>query len=102
MQYGRTPERFGFDPSEVEQAYDSVAALRNLHLVGLMTVAPLGLNSDEVRAIFRDLRERRDRLSLIGRERQPLELSMGMSDDFVVAIEEGATVVRIGRAIFAN
>jgi hypothetical protein len=58
-----------------------------------MTVAPLVDNAEEVRPIFRELRHLRDALGL-------RHLSMGMTDDFEVAIEEGATVVRIGRAIF--
>jgi hypothetical protein len=58
-----------------------------------MTVAPLVDNAEEVRPIFRELRRLRDALGL-------RDLSMGMTDDFEVAIEEGATMVRIGRAIF--
>ena len=68
-----------------------------------MTIAPLVDNPEDVRPVFRALRELRDKL----REAVPLasnggwlELSMGMSDDFAVAIEEGATLIRLGRALF--
>jgi len=61
----------------------------------LMTVAPLVKNPEEVRPVFRRLRTLRDSLGLE-------HLSMGMTDDFEVAIEEGATMVRIGRAIFGE
>ena len=58
-----------------------------------MTVAPLAENAEEVRPVFQELRRLRDALGL-------RHLSMGMTDDFEVAVEEGATFVRIGRAIF--
>ena len=87
--------KFGFPPDEVAAAADAVACLPNLDLRGLMTVAPLASDPEAVRPAFRELRRLRDALGLA-------ELSMGMSDDFEVAIEEGATVVRIGRAIFSE
>ncbi|MEK7874050.1 MAG: YggS family pyridoxal phosphate-dependent enzyme [Chloroflexota bacterium] len=83
----------GFSPDAVAEAVQSVARLPNLELRGLMTVAPLAADPETVRPAFRRLRELRDALGL-------RELSMGMTDDFEVAIEEGATMVRIGRALF--
>jgi uncharacterized pyridoxal phosphate-containing UPF0001 family protein len=65
----------------------------NIELLGLMTVAPRADDPEDIRPVFRKLREIRDGLGL-------RELSMGMTDDFEVAIEEGATMVRVGRAIF--
>jgi len=87
--------KFGFPPDEVAAAAQAVARLPNLDLRGLMTVAPLVSDPEAVRPVFRELRRLRDALGLA-------ELSMGMSDDFEVAIEEGATLVRIGRAIFSE
>jgi hypothetical protein len=79
-----------------------LAQLAHLEVRGLMTVAPIVPEPEQARPIFRRLREVRELL----RERHPLcpwdELSMGMTDDFEVAIEEGATMVRIGRAIFGE
>lgn len=72
-----------------------VRQLPNLEVAGLMTVAPRVENPEQVRSVFRRLRELRDELGL-------RELSMGMTDDFEVAIEEGATMVRVGRAIFGE
>jgi uncharacterized pyridoxal phosphate-containing UPF0001 family protein len=63
--------------------------------MGLMTIAPLAADPEEVRPVFRKLRELRDSLGLE-------HLSMGMTDDFEVAVEEGATMLRIGRAIFGE
>ncbi len=101
VQFQRSPDRFGFEPDDVGSVFEEIARLPNLDVVGLMTVAPLGLDSDGTRRVFRRLREIRDRLREDQPDRPPLELSMGMTDDYPIAIEEGATVVRIGRAIFA-
>ncbi len=85
--------KFGFVPKEVARALSSIAALPHLDIQGLMTVAPISNDPEAVRPVFRELRWLRDSLGL-------RELSIGMTDDFEVAIEEGATMVRIGRAIF--
>ncbi len=85
----------GFAADEVSQAIKKIGLMPNLEIKGLMTIAPLVRNPEEIRPVFRRLRELRDSLGL---ER----LSMGMTDDFEVAIEEGATIVRIGRAIFGE
>jgi len=85
----------GFALSEVEEAFRQIGKLPNLEIQGLMTIAPWVSNAEEVRPIFRHMRQLRDSLGL-------RHLSMGMSDDFEVAIEEGATLVRIGRAIFGE
>jgi pyridoxal phosphate enzyme (YggS family) len=78
-----------------------VAALRHLDLRGLMIIPPPVVDPELSRPWFRRLRELRDRAA--SRLARPLpELSMGMTDDFEVAIEEGATLVRIGRAIFGE
>lgn len=87
--------KFGFSAQEVLQAAEAVARLPHLDVRGLMTIAPLVSDPEEVRPVFRELRRLRDALGLA-------ELSMGMTDDFEVAIEEGATLVRIGRAIFGE
>jgi uncharacterized pyridoxal phosphate-containing UPF0001 family protein len=67
-----------------------------------MTIAPLVDDPERVRPVFRGLRELRDRLADEFRSPDPLLLSMGMSQDFEVAIEEGADLVRIGTAIFGS
>lgn len=85
----------GFAPAELESAFAQIAALPQLRVRGLMTIAPLVADAEQVRPVFRRLRELRDALGLP-------ELSMGMSNDYAVAIEEGATIVRIGRAVFGE
>jgi PLP dependent protein len=89
------PAKHGFPPNELMTAYGAIASLTNIHVRGLMTVAPLVHDPEQVRPVFRDLRRNAERLGLH-------ELSMGMTDDFEIAIEEGATHVRIGRAIFGE
>lgn len=83
----------GFSSAEVSSALEQIARLPHLEVKGLMTIAPLTDNPEEVRPVFQQLRLLRDSLGLE-------HLSMGMTDDFEVAVEEGATILRIGRAIF--
>ncbi len=78
-----------------------MAALPGLNVRGLMTMAPYGASESVVRQVFRQLRRLRDRLALAAPSGLP-ELSMGMTDDFEVAIEEGATLIRVGRALFGE
>jgi PLP dependent protein len=91
---GREPQKAGVDPADVAALAKELQALPSLHLTGLMTIPPHG-EGDAMRPFFRELRAMRDDLGLE-------ELSMGMTDDFEVAIEEGATIVRVGRAIFGS
>jgi pyridoxal phosphate enzyme (YggS family) len=86
-------------PEDVPRLADGLMQLPHLEWKGLMTIAPLVENPEEARPAFRSLREIRDRLADQLDWKLP-ELSMGMSHDFEVAIEEGATQVRIGSAIF--
>ena len=79
------------------------ASLDNLSIRGLMTMPPWFENPEESRPYFRALRELRDKIAGEAIPRVEMgELSMGMTDDYVVAIEEGATIVRIGRGIFGE
>lgn len=93
-----TGERSGVPPDEAVAACDVVAATPGLRLVGLMTLPPLTPDAEGARPYFVALRELLERV----RERHPaaVELSMGMSLDYEVAVEEGATMVRIGTALF--
>lgn len=85
--------KHGVAPKDVGALAASMARMPTIELLGLMTVAPRADDPEDIRPVFRTLREIRDGLGLP-------ELSMGMTDDFEVAIEEGATMVRVGRAIF--
>ena len=92
---GGEASKFGFAPEETLRAVEQVGRLPNLRPRGLMTVAPAVDEPEDVRPVFRRLRELRDAAGLV-------DLSMGMTHDFEVAIEEGATMIRVGRAIFGE
>ena len=95
------PGKSGYDVERVEADLAELADLPRLRLLGLMTVGRLVTDPEDARPTFRRLRELSERL----RDREPRlgsALSMGMSDDFEVAVEEGATIVRLGRVIFGE
>ncbi len=92
----------GITIDEVPALARQVAELPHLELQGLMTVAPQVENPEEVRPVFRALRLLRDRLRVEVPNCAWRHLSMGMTDDYWIAIEEGATIVRVGRAIFGE
>jgi pyridoxal phosphate enzyme (YggS family) len=95
------PAKGGFPADEVAPALDRLAACTNLRIRGLMAMAGKPDDAQAARADFRRLRELRDRLiSNCPASVSLVELSMGMSGDFEVAIEEGATIVRVGSALF--
>jgi PLP dependent protein len=98
---GREASKTGADEADIPALVETLDAARHLSLKGLMTVPPLFDDAEQARPFFRRLRELRDRLNQCRPlERRLTELSMGMSHDFLVAIEEGATMVRVGTAIF--
>ncbi|MDP3143631.1 MAG: YggS family pyridoxal phosphate-dependent enzyme [Candidatus Omnitrophota bacterium] len=93
--------KFGLNPGEVADLLKEIAGLKHIRVKGLMTIAPLVDNPEKTRSFFRQLRELRDKLNALHLTPYTLrDLSMGMTDDYRVAIEEGATLLRIGRAIF--
>ena len=112
---GRTPElliqvdlagettKFGLPPTDVPQMFDAAVRCQAARVVGVMTLPPIPESPEDARPWFRKLREWRDEWLAAGVPASMLaELSMGMSGDFEVAIEEGSTMVRIGTAIFGT
>jgi pyridoxal phosphate enzyme (YggS family) len=89
---GEEAQKSGAEIADLPSLVKRIATLPSLHLSGLMAIPPF-LEPESVRPYFRTLRSLRDDLGLP-------ELSMGMTDDFEVAIEEGATIIRLGRAVF--
>ncbi len=93
--------KHGCRPETAQHLAETVLATAGLRWRGLMTIAPAVQDAEQARPHFRRLRELRDTLArALGADRAALQLSMGMSQDFDVAIEEGADLVRIGSAIF--
>jgi len=112
---GRTPElliqvdlageatKYGAPPGEVPRLFEAAGACRAATVAGLMTLPPVPDTPEDARPYFRRLRELRDEWLAAGVPASMLrELSMGMSGDFEVAIQEGATIVRVGTAIFGS
>jgi pyridoxal phosphate enzyme (YggS family) len=91
--------KFGFEPSELEEQFSEFASFKSVEIVGLMTMAPFTPSQEEQRAVFRGLKELKERLEKKFNVHLQ-ELSMGMSNDYKAAVEEGSTMVRIGQAIF--
>lgn len=96
---GREPQKSGADPAEAEQLATTFEAM-GLEMAGLMAIIPIVNRPEEARPYFRELAELRRRVGEVAPG--VVGLSMGMTDDFEVAVEEGATVIRVGRAIFGD
>ena len=95
--------KYGARPAEVSRLFEAAAACRAARVVGLMTLPPWPETPEDSRPWFRQLRDLRDQWQASGVPASMLcELSMGMSGDFEVAIQEGATMVRVGTAIFGS
>jgi PLP dependent protein len=91
----------GFQPEVLLEAWPRICACESVDVAGLMTMAPLADSTEVARPVFRRLRELRDHLRTEAKGQRALdELSMGMSGDFEAGIEEGATIIRIGSALF--
>ncbi len=93
--------KFGFPPDRLEAQAEELLALNRLEIVGLMAMAPFAPEAEHSRPYFQRLRDLRDRLQTAAGIGLP-QLSMGMSGDYEVAVEEGATLVRVGSAIFGT
>jgi pyridoxal phosphate enzyme (YggS family) len=96
---GGEASKFGYQPEQLLADLDLINALPRIEIHGLMTVPPWSPEAEKVRPLFRQMSELKKRCEQILGAPLP-HLSMGMSGDFEVAIEEGATMVRIGTALF--
>ena len=94
-------QKAGVEPSEAPAFARAIAAVAGVNLVGLMTMAPLAEDPETVRPVFAALRELLEQINREAALPRPLtELSMGMTQDYEVAVQEGATIVRVGTALF--
>lgn len=93
--------KFGFSAQEAVHAAQEIAGFTHLKLKGLMTVAPITVTPEEARPYFQELRKLKDSINQAGHLQLGI-LSMGMSSDFEIAIEEGANMIRVGSAVFAG
>ena len=93
--------KFGFTPEKLREDLENLLALPRLSILGLMTIPPIAEEAEASRKYFVQLRELRDRLQTEFHV-DLAQLSMGMTQDFAIAVEEGATLVRVGTAIFGK
>jgi PLP dependent protein len=93
--------KHGFSPAQIREQLEELYSLDRLYIQGLMCIPPFGAAAESSRKYFTHLRSLRDELEKLGGAPLPV-LSMGMSHDFEIAIEEGATLVRVGSAIFGG
>ena len=95
--------KFGFKTTDIEECIEILSNYDNILIKGLMTIAPFEENIEKTRPIFRELREIYDRIKKNEKNNINMEyLSMGMTNDYLIAIEEGANMVRIGSGIFGK
>ena len=88
-----------FNLSNLKEVLSEILGFNSLEVLGLMTIAPYTENTDLLHKLFSELRELRDTLQ--EKYSRPLpELSMGMSNDYTIAVQEGATMIRLGRILF--
>jgi PLP dependent protein len=89
----KDPKKYGFTPDETSSLLPEIQALSNIEVRGLMTIVPYFEDPEQTRSFFKQIKTLQTKLALP-------ELSMGMSNDYHIAVQEGATIVRIGSAIF--
>jgi PLP dependent protein len=92
----------GLSVSKWEQSFPELLSLEGIEVSGLMTMAPYGVSEEALRLCFSKLREFRDKINELYPDHPIYELSMGMSGDYPIALEEGATIIRIGTNIFGE
>ncbi|WP_410508585.1 YggS family pyridoxal phosphate-dependent enzyme [Methanosarcina hadiensis] len=99
---GNEPQKYGFLPDEIKNAITEIRSLRNVRVEGLMCIPPF-VPPEQTRSYFRKMKALFDEMKLENRDNIDIRtLSMGMSSDYTIAIEEGATMVRVGSAIFGK
>jgi pyridoxal phosphate enzyme (YggS family) len=94
-------QKFGYDKEQLRMDMRDLLGLSGIQIVGLMNMAPFGAQENELRLLFGDLRRFRDELQREFQVELP-ELSMGMSDDYHIAMQEGSTLIRVGSKIFGS
>ncbi|RUM60500.1 MAG: YggS family pyridoxal phosphate-dependent enzyme, partial [Persephonella sp.] len=98
---GDEETKYGVNPEDLEELYEYCLSKENIKILGLMCIPPYSEDKEQSRRYFIKLRELKEKLENKYKVKLP-HLSMGMSDDFDIAIEEGATIVRVGTAIFGE
>ena len=95
----REVQKFGFEERDLKESINDIKNLQNLEIVGLMCMAPFGADESELNKVFSSAKELKEKLNK-EYDLNLTELSMGMSDDYKVAVRNGATMIRVGRLLF--
>jgi PLP dependent protein len=93
LNISREPQKFGIKPGDAEDFFNQLLKLKNINVIGLMAIAP-NVDKEKTRAYFKEVKKINEKLKL-------KHLSMGMSSDYTVAIEEGSTMIRVGSSLFS-
>ena len=93
-------QKFGYAKDVLKADMEELLKLEGLDIIGLMNIAPLNIPEEKLEELFKDIRLFRDELEQEFKVKLP-ELSMGMSNDYKIAIREGATIIRVGRKLFS-
>jgi len=100
---GREPQKSGVYPENTEKLIKEIATMKNIRVAGLMTMGPLTGKPADIRACFRETKEVFDRIKQLNLPNAEMKyLSMGMTDSYRIALEEGANIIRIGNLIFGE
>lgn len=103
LNIGEEESKFGINEDSVYDFVSSLEQFENIKIMGLMTVAPFCENPEDVRWVFKKMKEIFDKISAMNLKNTQMKyLSMGMTNDFEIAIEEGSNIVRIGTAVFGK
>lgn len=94
-------QKFGFSPKELLDNMNNLVMLPNIQIEGLMNIAPLSQDENYLRSLFENIRHLKDKIQFEYKVKL-FHLSMGMSNDYRIALEEGATIIRLGRILFKN
>lgn len=95
----KEPQKFGFYPEEITEAFSKIIKMKFLDVKGLMNIAPLNKTDEELHDLFKNIKQIYDDLQ--NKFELKLEqISMGMSNDFLIALEEGSTMIRLGKVLF--
>jgi len=98
---GGEPNKHGFSPKETIAAAKEIAEMKNISLIGIMTIPPNNISKGNLQSIYKETRKIRDKVQT-SIEKRCSNLSMGMSNDYEIAISEGATHIRLGTALFGG
>ncbi|MGM0444923.1 MAG: YggS family pyridoxal phosphate-dependent enzyme [Bacillota bacterium] len=96
----KDPKKYGFTEENLQEALKKINDYKNVNVKGLMTITPYKNNPEDVRKYYKNMKKLLDKLNNNGHKLD--ELSMGMSNDYHIAVQEGATIIRVGTAIFGK